>query len=92
MGANKEQKVYTLDNGVDITPGALAQEVGLSIPAARCRLDKYTSPVDVFRAVGTSTPKRRYKCKAYTLSDGSRQTARELAKKYNIPLSTVSYC
>ena len=89
MGAIRPQKIYTLDNGVKITPSALAQQLRCSVPSARCRLDKYTDHNAVFRVVGASRPKRQYKCKEYTLSDGSRQTARQVADKYNVPLCTI---
>ena len=89
MGAIRPQKIYTLDNGVKITPSALAQQLRCSVPSARCRLDKYTDHNAVFRVVGASRPKRQYKCKEYTLSDGSRQTARQVSKKYDVSLCTI---
>jgi len=89
MGANKPQKIYTLDDGTKIRPGDLAKKLRMSVPAARARLDKYTDPVAVFRLVGGDRPKRTYKCKEYTLSDGTTQTARDLCKKYDVPLGTM---
>ena len=89
MGDNRKQKVYTLDDGTEITPSELALKLRMSTPSARCRLEKYTDPVAVFRKVGDSKPKRTYKCKDYSLSDGTRQTARDLAKKYDVPLCTI---
>ena len=89
MGDNRKQKIYTLDDGTEITPGELAKKLRMSTPSARCRLEKYTDPVYVFRVVGDNRTKRIYKCKEYTLSDGTRQTARDLAKKYDVPLCTI---
>jgi hypothetical protein len=88
MGANKPQKVYTLDDGQAITPNELAKELQMSVPAARCRLEKYSDKKAVFRVVGASRPKRTYKCKEYILSDGSRQTARQVSKKFDVSLCT----
>ena len=67
MSANKPQKIYTLDNGVTITPCELAKKLRVSVPAARCRLDKFTDPVSVFRVVGANRPKRTYKCNFFKL-------------------------
>ena len=89
MGAIRPQKIYTLDDGTEITPSELAKELRMSVPAARCRLEKYSDKKAVFRIVGTCRPKRTYKCKEYTLSDGSRQTARQVSTKYDIPLCTI---
>ena len=88
MGDNRKQKVYTLDDGTEITPGELAKKLHMSTPSARCRLEKYTDPVSVFRVVGANRPKRTYKCKEYTLSDGTTQTARKVSNKYGVPLCT----
>ena len=88
MGAIRPQKIYTLDDGTEITPGELAKELRMSVPAARCRLEKYSDKKAVFRIVGSCRPKRTYKCKEYTLSDGSRQTARQVSKKYDVSLCT----
>jgi len=89
VGANRTEKVYTLDNGVNIMPSELARKLHMSNPSARCRLEKYSDPVAVFRVVGSSRSKRTYKCKAYTLSDNTQQTARQIATQYGIPLSTI---
>ena len=67
MGANRPQKVYTLDDGQTITPKELAKELRMSVPAARCRLEKYSDKQAVFRIVGSCRPKRTYKCKEYIL-------------------------
>ena len=89
MGDNRKQKIYTLDDGTEITPGELAKKLRMSTPSARCRLEKYTDPVYVFRVVGDNRTKRIYKCKEYSLSDGTRQTARDLANKYDVSLCTI---
>jgi hypothetical protein len=89
MGANRPQKVYTLDDGQTITPSELAIKLRLSTPAARCRLEKYSNPTSVFRVVGISRSKRTYKCKAYALSDGTWATARQLSEKYEVSLCTI---
>ena len=88
MGANRPQKVYTLDDGQTITPKELAKELRMSVPAARCRLEKYSDKQAVFRIVGSCRPKLTYKCKEYILSDGSKQTARQVSKKYDVALCT----
>lgn len=89
MGANRPERVYTLDDGTKITPSELAKELHLSKPAARCRLEKYTRRDIVFKPVGTHRPHREYKCKSYRLSDGTNHTAKSLAKKYDVPLCTI---
>ena len=53
MGAIRPQKIYTLDDGTEITPGELAKELRMSVPAARCRLEKYSDKKAVFRIVGS---------------------------------------
>jgi len=82
------EKIYTLDSGMQITPTALATRLGCTTPTARHRLDTYTDDKTIFIPLGKYT-KRQYKCSTYKLSDGSELTAREIAKKYGVALSTT---
>ena len=89
MGDKQPEKVYTLDDGTKMTPSELAKELQMSRPGARCRLEKYKDRVTLLKPVNGHRPHRVYKCKSYTLSDGTRQTARDLVKKYGVPLGTI---
>jgi len=89
MRGRKKEKIYVLDNGSSITAKQLASEVGITIPSARYRLNKYTDEEIVLAPIHSGRPHRNYKCKSYLLSDGARLTAREIASKYQVPLETV---
>lgn len=86
MGDNRKQKVYTLTDGTQITPSELGVKLKMSTPSARCRLEKYTEPVAVFRSVGATKSKRVYKNKQYTLDDGTVTDAYKVSSAVGITL------
>lgn len=86
MGDNRKQKVYTLTDGTQITPSELGVKLKMSTPSARCRLEKYTEPVAVFRSVGATKSKQVYKNKQYTLDDGTVTDAYKVSSQVGITI------
>mgnify|MGYP002639336989 CR=1 FL=1 len=84
-------KEFTLSDGSVWTARQLAFELGITQTACRYRLCKSNDVAVVMRpkyVLNAKAPKA-YKCKEFELSDGSKMTAQEIAKKYDINTSTI---
>ena len=84
-------KEFTLSDGSVWTARQLAFELGITQTACRYRLCKSNDVAVVMRpkyVLNAKAPKA-YECKEFELSDGSKMTAQEIAKKYDINTSTI---
>ena len=84
-------KEFTLSDGSVWPAPALAFEIGITQTACRYRLEQ-TNDVEVIMRSKYNPKKlnnKPYKCKKFTLSDGTIMSAEEVAIKYNINKSTM---
>jgi hypothetical protein len=88
MGDGYKQKEYTLTDGSVWTARSLAKKLNMSSPACRQRLLASDDPKYVMRTVAEAK-RKRYKCKRYTLSDGTTADPNEIAKRFDICPSTM---
>lgn len=65
----RPQKVFTLDDGTEITPNELAKQLRMSKAGAWARLNRYSEPKAVFAKPGC-IPKKFKKRKMYLMDDG----------------------
>ena len=76
-------KVYTLDDGTEITAKELAKKLGIRLGLAANRLSRTTDPVKVFAKVGERQDHQ------YELDDGSKYTVAEICKIAGIAANTA---
>jgi hypothetical protein len=84
-------KEYTLSDGSVWTAPALAFEIGITQTACRYRLEQ-TNDVEVIMRSKYNKKKldnKPYKCKQFTLSDGSIASAELISERMNINKSTM---
>jgi hypothetical protein len=88
MGDGYKQKKFTLTDGSVWTASSLAKKLNMSSPACRQRLLVSDDPKYVMRTV-QEAKRKRYKCKRYTLSDGTTAEPNEIAERFDINPSTM---
>lgn len=85
---SKRWRKYTLDDGSEWTVKTAADKLKCSESTAYARLRGSTDPDRVFRPLNTD--KDTYGYKVYTLDDGTKWTARMVAKHTGVAKSTAS--
>ena len=80
------RRVYTLDDGSEITAHKLSKVTGVSLSTARIRLSKSNKREEVYVKAAL---KGQGAFKTYTLSDGSKWTVDQIAKHTGATKSCV---
>lgn len=88
MGCRKKWKQYTLDDRSKWTVKEAAIELKCNQSTAYARLRSSSDPKHVFRPLNITKDKHGHKI--YTLDDGSKWTAIEVAKHTGVAKSTAS--
>jgi hypothetical protein len=85
------EREFTLSDGSVWTARQLAFELGITQTACRYRLGKSNDVSVVMRSKYNSKKldNQPYKCKQFTLSDGTTASAEVIAKKFDINKSTM---